>query len=407
MARTKRTQVLLLVSVQIYGLQLLAQDLPQVVVLPLSVDSVGALSDDGSHLLVAIGSEPAVLAIPDEIASVPTPTGASQVSLHTISGSGVFVAGYVDFGNPIASIWSPVGGWVIPTAPPFSSVFYAISSSETALVGEARFHPIPDPQEPNQTAPTQPFLWTAENRFRPLGSAAETGAWGRALGVSFDGGVVAGECARGIFRWTETSGIALLDEHRADAISFVRMSEDGSTIIGRSARGALETYRWTSVGGFEQLGAVGVPIAASGDCSIILGVRSVAGVSTSYTWTATTGSQTSSDFLVYGYGLTEIRDWTNFYAGQLSGDGRTICGAARSDGAHFNWCVRLPTCCDPSDMNCDRRTNLIDLAILLSHFGECTQDDSYYPKADIDRRGCVDLPDLAVLLSSFGTSCDQ
>ncbi|MBI5863439.1 MAG: hypothetical protein HZB38_02785 [Planctomycetes bacterium] len=62
-------------------------------------------------------------------------------------------------------------------------------------------------------------------------------------------------------------------------------------------------------------------------------------------------------------------------------------------------------CSDVGDINHDGTADLADLALLLSHFGECSSDPGFYAPADLDGRGCVDLPDLASLLALFGTIC--
>lgn len=59
----------------------------------------------------------------------------------------------------------------------------------------------------------------------------------------------------------------------------------------------------------------------------------------------------------------------------------------------------------PSDINHDGTTDILDLTLLLSHFGNCTTDPEFYPQADLDGRGCVDLPDLSILLTQYGTIC--
>lgn len=59
----------------------------------------------------------------------------------------------------------------------------------------------------------------------------------------------------------------------------------------------------------------------------------------------------------------------------------------------------------PSDINHDGTTDILDLTLFLSHFGNCTTDPEFYPQADLDGRGCVDLADLTILLAQYGTIC--
>jgi hypothetical protein len=92
----------------------------------------------------------------------------------------------------------------------------------------------------------------------------------------------------------------------------------------------------------------------------------------------------------------------------ISRDGRNLAGSGRasSSGPTQLWSLHLEPCCTPADMNCDFRVDIGDLAVFLSHFGSCHVDPGFWPRADIDRRGCVDLPDLAILLGAFGTICE-
>jgi hypothetical protein len=56
----------------------------------------------------------------------------------------------------------------------------------------------------------------------------------------------------------------------------------------------------------------------------------------------------------------------------------------------------LPTTsCGIADFNCDGRVNLIDLSILLSHYGQSVPVDSPY---NLDHSGVVDFPDLSILM---------
>lgn len=57
------------------------------------------------------------------------------------------------------------------------------------------------------------------------------------------------------------------------------------------------------------------------------------------------------------------------------------------------------------DLNCDRSVELNDLTLLLSYFGSCEGDDTWFAPADVDCRGCVDLADLSILLAHFGEIC--
>jgi len=51
--------------------------------------------------------------------------------------------------------------------------------------------------------------------------------------------------------------------------------------------------------------------------------------------------------------------------------------------------------CGMADFNCDGRVNLIDLSILLSHYGQSVSANSPY---DLDRSGTIDFPDISILM---------
>jgi hypothetical protein len=51
--------------------------------------------------------------------------------------------------------------------------------------------------------------------------------------------------------------------------------------------------------------------------------------------------------------------------------------------------------CSVADLNCDGRVNLIDLSILLSHYGQSVAANSPY---DLDHSGTVDFPDISILM---------
>jgi hypothetical protein len=55
------------------------------------------------------------------------------------------------------------------------------------------------------------------------------------------------------------------------------------------------------------------------------------------------------------------------------------------------------------DLNRNGEVNLVDLEILLQHYG--TTSGAEYGDGDIDADGDVDLADLAELLGVYGTSC--
>jgi hypothetical protein len=57
------------------------------------------------------------------------------------------------------------------------------------------------------------------------------------------------------------------------------------------------------------------------------------------------------------------------------------------------------------DLNGDCEVNLVDLAILLTHYGETGGVE--YSDGDIDGDDDVDIADLAALLGHYGESCQD
>ncbi|MFN0136536.1 MAG: hypothetical protein ACKVS9_10530 [Phycisphaerae bacterium] len=66
--------------------------------------------------------------------------------------------------------------------------------------------------------------------------------------------------------------------------------------------------------------------------------------------------------------------------------------------------VQLSVCNFASDVDCDGVVGLIDLATLLTHYGET--GNSTIEEGDVDGDRDVDLTDLATLLTEFGTACE-
>ena len=58
-----------------------------------------------------------------------------------------------------------------------------------------------------------------------------------------------------------------------------------------------------------------------------------------------------------------------------------------------------------SDLNHDNRINSSDFAILSDYYGStstCTDQDNWYPEADLNRNNVVDIFDLVLLFRNFG-----
>ena len=94
-----------------------------------------------------------------------------------------------------------------------------------------------------------PSLWTNVWEIRALN---ESGSNGYANGVSANGSVIVGAINNKAFRWTQSSGMVLLEDHvNPDGISNTTgVSADGSIIVGYSGD---QAFRWTQETGTVSL----------------------------------------------------------------------------------------------------------------------------------------------------------
>ncbi len=58
---------------------------------------------------------------------------------------------------------------------------------------------------------------------------------------------------------------------------------------------------------------------------------------------------------------------------------------------------------DAGDLNRDRVVNILDLNLVLSHFGQTDQSGSWDPMADANCDNRVNIIDLNEVLGTFGT----
>ncbi|MBI5863440.1 MAG: hypothetical protein HZB38_02790 [Planctomycetes bacterium] len=212
-----------------------------------------------------------------------------------------------------------------------------------------------------------------------------------------------------------------------DAGSLGACNQDGTWFAITSWDGqAHVAARWSASTGFQSIGELpggetySMPYAISDDGNVIVGVSwSGTAFEEAFRWTPETGivglgstlggtesKALGTAMLLQDYAL-DLSDAVLWEVRAISRDGRNIAGVGRErwSGPVKMWLVHMEPCCTPADLNCDLRVDISDLALLLSHFGSCAADAGFWPRADIDRRGCVDLPDLAALLSSFGSDC--
>jgi hypothetical protein len=124
-----------------------------------------------------------------------------------------------------------------------------------------------------------------------------------------------------------------------------------------------------------------------------------------------------TDFLVDGLRVTITTDatgtWEELDALQLHGRNFPDCNANGmpdecdiADGTSFDINGNgIPDECEClGDLNYDNEIDLVDLALLLQHYG--TTSGATYEQGDIDEDGDVDLTDLAELLGHYGETCE-
>ena len=148
-----------------------------------------------------------------------------------------------------------------------------------------------------------PALWTHEGGISSLDEGA---SYGNALGISANGSVIVGGYSKA-FRWTQSSGMVLLDDYaKTDEWSYARgVSADSSIIVGSS----------------NVLHGTSGPMEA-------------------FLWTQETGMVSLKETLI-GAGL-DVRGWSLFSAQAISADGFTIVGNGRNpSGQTEAWVANL------------------------------------------------------------------
>lgn len=247
------------------------------------------------------------------------------------------------------------------------------------------------------------------NSITGLGDLGGGDVYSQALAISGDGQTVVGdshsEQGYEAFRWTAENGMVGLGDLPGGSFESVAeaVSADGSVVVGWSLG---EAFRWAATTGMVALGA-GTAFGVSADGSIVVGHTPSVGA---FIWDEVHGTRNlQTELEAWSPGLIPP-GWTLSLATDVSADGLTIVGVGvNPSGDSEAWIVEIPCCevmpCCHTDLDCDDRIDLNDLALFLAHFGTCAADPSYWQRADIDRQGCVDLRDLSALLSAFGKAC--
>jgi probable HAF family extracellular repeat protein len=266
----------------------------------------------------------------------------------------------------------------------------------------------------------QAFSWS-DGVFTPLGflePVAEN--FSRAYGVSADGSVIVGESTssrgREAVKWEAGEIFSIGDLPGGLFVGVAKsVTPDGLIIAGRGriASGHRE-FRWQD-GEMIDLGDIPngneyqEPSGISADGSVIGGYGyAMIGdevIQTAVLWDAVMGMRAVKTVMLEDFG-TSLGEFEPYETSGVSADGHILVGygAIPHTSGHM-WIARIEYRCRITDFNFDLRTDLADLSVLLSHFGECSGDPTYFRPADLDGRGCVDLPDLAIMLAEFGTIC--
>jgi len=379
------------------------------------------------------------------------PNGTSSRALG-VSGDGVVVVGDangISSGLPRASRWTTAAGvQLIPTPPTIpTSRALAANADGSLIVGNARIG-----------AEDVPARWSSTLGFSEIGLLPGTNS-GSALAVSGDGVVTVGLCfstsGTRAFRHTDATGMQDLGVLPGGTVSIAEaISDDGSVVAGSSSNGgSTRAIRWTATTGMEDLGTLkgmtesnalgasatgevlvgeshrfldappffeGYPFrwsqsegmvelpslpggvnsaatAVSDDGTVIVGYGDV-GPSTprrAVFWTASLGAVDLREYLITEHGL-DLTGWQLEQAKGVSGDGSTIVGIGRRNGAFRGWIVRgllTPPC--PADLNDDGVVDGTDLTIMLGAW------DGRGP-ADLNGDGVVNGADLTILLGAWG-----
>lgn len=127
---------------------------------------------------------------------------------------------------------------------------------------------------------TEAFLWTPSEGYRGLGDPGGDVRFSNAYGVSDDGAEIVGAAktpagARAC-RWSEITGLVLLDDSSLGWSVAENVSPDGSTIVGRYSHDPYHEHAfcWTKAEGMVQLEGLQertIAVAASNGGNLIVG----------------------------------------------------------------------------------------------------------------------------------------
>ena len=194
------------------------------------------------------------------------------------------------------------------------------------------------------------FRWDAVGGIQDLGSLPDAPVCflDRSNIISFDGSVIAGDCAsedmtiNQAFRWDPIGGIQGLGDLPNTTQSLISgLSSDGTVVIGVSAPSDFSTsqgFRWNAVNGMEALTPLSTsfpycsPTAASRDGSFVTGICDSSDKTTSVAvrWDAANDVQS----LGVPSGQTES------FAFYISEDGAVVAGDSDAGNSQFSHALR-------------------------------------------------------------------
>jgi uncharacterized membrane protein len=157
------------------------------------------------------------------------------------------------------------------------------------------------------------FRWTPATGAVPLRDFAGRIVFSKAIDVSSDGSVIAGNSSAGVFRWTESTGMVTLDGAAGATLEVHGISANGSVIVGQNYDTGT-AFRWAIADGMVDLGRSpsGSGTAAfdvSADGSVIVG-------GSPFRWTSQSG-------------IVPLTLFPTGFITAISGDGNVIVGATR------------------------------------------------------------------------------
>lgn len=258
----------------------------------------------------------AALAIAGPVAAASSIVDIGDFRAEAISGDGSVVAGRRSGATWQAFMWN---GSLVPLgelSPGGGAQAFAVSRDGSVIVGDGA----------SPGGGKEAFRWTAEGGMVGLGDLAGGTLSSTAYAVSADGSVVYGvgttDNAYPSFRWTQASGLQLIDAGYNTTIRGTSAGGGVAVGTGTSANGK-EAFRWTSGGGVEWLGDllggsfISVPYATSANGSVVVGYGTVASGREAFRWTSSTGMLSLGDF-AGGLVASEALD--------VSADGSVVVG---------------------------------------------------------------------------------